>query len=81
MYIICASFGSFFNIRLELILKYICKEIEHVCRIYYERKRTILSLSTYGKAILFMMYISENNTLKLRLCDGAAVHIRDESII
>lgn len=27
------------------------------------------------------MYISENNTLKLRLCDGAAVHIKDEYII
>lgn len=28
-----------------------------------------------------MMYISENNTLKLRLCDGATVHIKDEYII
>lgn len=28
-----------------------------------------------------MMYISENNTLKLRLCDGATVHLRDEYII
>ena len=48
---------------------------------YCAGKRTILSLSTYGKTILFMMYISENNTLKLRLCDGATVHLRDEYII
>lgn len=60
---------------------YIYKEIEHVYRMHCEGKSTILSLSTYEKTILFMMYISENNTLKLRLCDGATVHIRDEYII
>ena len=55
--------------------------MKRVYKIYCEGKRTILSLSTYGKTILFMMYISENNTLKRRLCDRATVHIRDKYII
>ena len=74
MVIFQTNFYSIFNIGLELTLKY-------VYRIYCAGKRIILSLSTYGKTILFMMYISENNTLKLRVCDGTTVHIRDEYII
>ena len=64
-----------------LILKYCYEKMKVTYDIYYKGRCIILSLSTYEKAILFMMYKSENYTLKLRLGDGAVVHLKDENII
>lgn len=64
-----------------LILKNCYEKIKFLYNIYYKRKYTILSLSTYEKAILFMMYTSENYTLKLSLGDGAVVRLKSEDII
>ena len=64
-----------------LILKYCYEKMKFIYDIYYKGKYTILSLSTYEKAIFFKMYTSENYTLKLRLGDGAVVRLKDENII
>ena len=64
-----------------LILKYFYKKMKLIYNIYYKDKHTILDLSTYEKALLFMMYTSENYTLKLRLGDGAVVRLKEENII
>ncbi|MBS6625845.1 MAG: superinfection exclusion B family protein [Veillonella sp. oral taxon 780] len=66
---------------IGLILNNFYEKIKPLYNIYCKGKYAILSLSTYEKAILFMMYTSENYTLKLKLGDGAVVRLKSENII
>lgn len=71
-----------FSLGTGLIIKSIYKKMHALyIRWRFYGKNKLLRLSTYEKAIIYIMYKKDNHTVDLKVYDGAVVHLKSESII